>query len=111
MAALRRTKAGTFSIENCCTLDELERLTEKERLDRLLPIDKLFADLPAVRLSAFFERLCRGGCEIYQAKIGTALKVGERVRLCSETGAFFALGEVREYEAGTAIKAIKTFML
>ena len=111
MAALRRTRAGAFSIENCYTLEELEQLTETERLDRLLPIEKLFADLPAVRLSAFFERLCRGGCEIYQAKIGTALKIGERVRLCSETGAFFALGEVREYEAGTAIKAIKTFML
>ena len=111
MAALRRTRAGAFSIENCYTLEELEQLTETERLDRLLPIDKLFADLPAVRLSAFFERLCRGGCEIYQAKIGTALKIGERVRLCSETGSFFALGEVREYETGTAIKAIKTFVL
>lgn len=111
MAALRRMSAGAFSIENCYTLEELEQLTETERLDRLLPIDKLFADLPAVRLSAFFERLCRGGCEIYQAKIGTALKIGERVRLCSETGAFFALGEVREYETGPAIKAIKTFVL
>lgn len=111
MAALRRTRAGMFAIESCCTLDELESLTEKERLERLLPIDKLFEDLPAVRLSPFFERLCRGGCEIYQAKVGTALKVGERVQLCSEAGNFFALGEVREYEAGSAIKAIKTFVL
>lgn len=111
MAALRRTRVNAFSLESCCTLDELESLTEQERLNRLLPIEQLFADLPTVRLSPFFEKLCRSGCEIYQAKVGTALKTGERVRICSETGAFFALGEVREYEAGSAIKAIKTFVL
>jgi hypothetical protein len=31
------------------------------------------------------------------------------VRLCDASGAFFALGEVRDYENGTAIKGIKYF--
>jgi hypothetical protein len=31
------------------------------------------------------------------------------VRLCSADGSFFALGEVREYEKGSAIKSIKLF--
>jgi excinuclease ABC subunit B len=35
----------------------------------------------------------------------------ERVRILDQNGAFFALGEVREYENGLAIKAIKTFSL
>lgn len=111
MAALRRTRAGRFDMADCHTLDALEALTEDERQALLWPIDSLFSDLPEVRLSPFFEKLCRSGCEIYQAKISTSLTTGVRVRLCTETGAFFALGEVREYEKGSAIKAIKTFVL
>ena len=63
-----------------------------------------------VKLAPFFARLCRNGCEVYQKKIGTKLPVGTRVRLLDE-GGFFALGEVREYESGTAIKMIKLFSL
>ena len=111
MAALRRTKAGSFAIEHCHTLNELAELSPEERPACLLPIEALFEELPAVCLSPFFEKLCRGGCEIYQKKIKSAHEIGKRVRICSETGEFFALGEVREYEDGSAIKAIKFFVL
>ena len=111
MAALNRTYAGGFSIENSVTLDRLEAMTLSERVEMLAPVETLFEELPSVRLSAFFEKLCRGGCEIYQKKIKTKFAVGERVRLCDENGKFFALGEVLEYPDGTAIKAIKTFEL
>ncbi|MBR7111449.1 MAG: tRNA pseudouridine(55) synthase TruB [Clostridia bacterium] len=111
MAALRRTRAGRFEITDCHTLDALEAMGEAERRSLLLPIESLFSDLHAVRLSPFFEKLCRSGCEIYQHKIGTAHPTGTRVRLSTEAGTFFALGEVREYEGGSAIKAIKTFIL
>lgn len=109
MAALRRRQTGGFSLADCTTLEALAEMDEAARQARLLPTEALFATLEAVALPAFFERLCRSGCEIYQKKIGTALPVGARVRICSETGAFFALGEVREYEDGSAIKAIKLF--
>ena len=64
-----------------------------------------------VLCACFFEKLCRSGCEIYQKKIGVSLPLGTRVRICDEAGEFFALGEVKEYENGTAVKAIKTFTL
>ena len=89
----------------------LENMNEDERLSLLIPTESLFADLPAVKLPAFYEKLCRSGCEIYQNKIKSNHKVGQRVRICNEKGEFFALGEVKEYENGTAIKAIKTFNL
>lgn len=111
MATLLRTSAGGFSIGGARTIEELEGMTEEERISLLLPVESLFDTLPAVRLSAFYEKLCRGGCEIYQKKIRTGYGVGERVRICDENGGFFALGEVREYADGTAIKAIKTFEL
>lgn len=111
MATLLRTSAGGFSIYGARTIEELEGMMEQERISLLLPVESLFDTLPAVRLSAFYEKLCRGGCEIYQKKIRTGYGLGERVRICDENGVFFALGEVREYADGTAIKAIKTFEL
>lgn len=111
MSALHRVQVGGFDIENSHTLDELEALNIDARYSLLAPTESLFEDLEAVKLPAFYEKLCRSGCEIYQNKIGTKLEVGTRVRICSANGEFFALGEVREYENGTAIKAIKTFSL
>lgn len=111
MAELRRTEAGGFSIESAHTISEIESLNEEERLALLSPVEGLFDTLPRVCLSAFFERLCRSGCEIYQKKIGTTFDVGQRVRICDSEGRFFALGEVGEYGDGIAIKAIKTFEL
>lgn len=111
MATLRRTEASGFSITECAALEALEVMTMEERLARLLPVEELFSIHPTVTLPPFFYTLCRGGCEIYQRKLGTALGVGERVRLCTPDGQFFALGEVREFPEGTAIKAIKVFVL
>lgn len=109
MAALRRTETGEFSLEESITLEQLEALDEEARLSRLMPIDSLFGDLPAVRLPAFYERLCRSGCEIYQKKIGVNFPLATRVRLCNTQGQFFALGEVCEYAEGLAIKPLKQF--
>ncbi len=111
MSALHRVRAGGFDIENSHTLEELEGLEIDERYKLLAPTESLFYDLPEVKLPAFYEKLCRSGCEIYQNKIKTNFEIGSRVRLYTAGGEFFALGEVREYENGTAIKAIKTFSL
>ncbi len=107
MASLKRIAAGGFSIERAVTLAELEELTESERVSLLIPTEELFSSLPAVILPEFYHRLCLNGCEIYQKKIHASYAFGDRVRLCSPNGEFFALGEVREYDGGTAIKAIK----
>lgn len=109
MATLQRTYAGGFSIENSITVKELEEMTEEERFSCLLPTESLFDTLPKVKLSDFYEKLCRNGCEIYQKKINTSMEIGQQVRIADKTGNFFALGEIKEYEDGTAIKAIKFF--
>ena len=111
MATLCRTLAGGFSIEDSHTLEELESLSLNERLSLLIPTKSLFSDLEAVKLPAFYEKLCRNGCEIYLSKLRltNSPSLGQRVRLLSQSGDFFALGEVREYDSGPAIKAIKLF--
>ena len=107
MATLNRVAAGDFKIEDAVTLEELDKMSYEERLSLLRPTESLFSMLESVKLSDFYFRLCTNGCEIYQKKIKTDHPVGTRLRLIAPNGDFFALGEVREYESGTAIKAIK----
>ena len=110
MSSLERLEAGGYPISESYTVAELEEMTEDERLSKLLPIESLFDILPRLTLVDFYEKLSRNGCEIYQKKIKTDLSVGERVALYGKNG-FYALGEVRDYEAGSAIKVIKLFEL
>ena len=110
MSALRRTKSGGFTLKNAHTVAEIEQMTLDERYELLMPTQELFMDLDAITLSDFYARLCRSGCEIYQKKIGASFEVGTRVRIYDSNG-FFALGEVKEYPDGSAIKAIKLFVL
>ena len=109
MATLCRSAAGDFSLDKAHTVGELEAMPTEEREALLMPIESLFADLPAVTLPAFYERLSRSGCEIYQKKIRTAFQIGQRVRLYGENGSFYALGQVGEYTDGSAIKSVKLF--
>ena len=109
MSFLRRTSAGEISLADAKSIDELSAMTEEEREGLLLPVETLFVSLPELHFPAFYERLCKNGCEIYLKKISrTDLTEGARLRLCDKDG-FFALGEVRSYPDGLAVKAIKFF--
>ena len=99
-----------MSLDGAYTLEQIEQMSEEERRAVLIETEELFASLPSVSLGEFFERLSRSGSEIYQKKIKTGYAIGQRVRICGKNG-FFALGEVRDYPDGSAIKAIKTFNL
>lgn len=111
MATLERLEACGISYSECRSVEEIEELSEADRQGLLLPTERLFEDLGEVRLPAFFEKLFRDGCPIYQKKIKTDISIGQRVRICSENGGFFALGEVVEREEGSAIKSVKIFEL
>jgi tRNA pseudouridine55 synthase len=111
MATLCRTEACGISLCEAHTLDEIENMSEDERERLLMPVERLFSELDRVNLPAFFEKLFRSGCPIYQKKMGTAIEQGKRVRVCRADGSFFALGEVIDTPDGSAIKSIKTFEL
>ena len=110
MCSLTRLKASGFDISDSVTLETLESLGQSERERLLCPVESLFCDYPAVRLKPFFERLAHCGNELYQKKLGIDYPVGQRIRLYGE-GGFFALGEVRSYPDGDAIKPIRLFVL
>lgn len=110
MSSLRRTESGNFTLENSHTLEELEALSYDERKALLLPLEDAFSNLESVKLSDFFSRLSRNGCEIYQKKIGTSFERGTLLRMYDKSG-FYALGEVRDFKDGSAIKTVKLFSL
>lgn len=110
MSSLNRTASGAFTLADSYTLEQIEAMSFEERLALLCPVEKMFSTLPAVNLGDFFARLGHCGCELYQKKLRTGFALGQRVRLCDKNG-FFAIGEVREYEDGTAIKPIKQFKI
>ncbi len=110
MSSLRRKASGNFELEKGYTVDELRNMEYEDRVKLLLPTESLFEELPVVKLNGFFLKLFRSGQQIYQKKIKTSYPVGQRVRVYDEKG-FFALGEVADYEDGSAIKSIKQFVL
>ena len=71
-------------------------------------IESVFRKERDLTLSPFYARLARCGVEIYLRKIKFDAIPSERVKLFDENG-FFALGEVREFDEGLAIKPIKQF--
>ena len=108
MKTLCRASASGFTLADAHTLAELENMTETEREACVFPVEYIFRKYDEVKLSDFFSRLAHSGLEIYLKKIHLDLPTGALVRLADENG-FFALGEVREYEDGKAIKPIRQF--
>lgn len=108
MKTLCRAEASGFTLADAYTLSEFEAMTEEERENRIFPVEYIFRDKEKLTLPDFFARLARSGLEIYLEKIKIELPVGALVRICDKDG-FFALGEVREFESGLAIKPIRQF--
>jgi len=94
VSALRRTRAGPFSIEDSVSLNTLEALKSNEQLAQmdalLLPADTALGGLPLVRLSE------SGGYYIRQGQpvqVPNAPSDG-MVRVALETGEFLGVGEI-----------------
>ena len=112
MATLERSAACGFGINEAHNIETIEGLSVEERLALLRPVEEIFYELDAVRLPGFYERLFRSGCEIYLKKAKLPeFSEGTRLRVLDSNGIFFALGEVRRYENGLAVKSIKLFSL
>ena len=100
MSALRRIRAGEFSIENACTLDAIREAAERGEAERLLlPVDSLFREVPALNIDASGEGRIRCG-----SSIASSAAEGE-YRVYGPTGAFLALARV----SGGELRTIKSF--
>ena len=108
MKTLERLSASGYTLDCAHTLTELESMSSEERLSLVRPVEEVFEKYELVTLPDFFARLARAGQEIYLHKIKKELKLGDVVRIADKNG-FFAVGEVKEFDAGYAIKPIRQF--
>ena len=92
LAALRRTRAGVFDINQCHTLPEILEAAQSGALetnDWILPVEAVFAPLPALTVNPGVRAHLFNGCPTshYAAADG-------RYRVYEETGAFLGLAAV-----------------
>lgn len=100
LSSLRRTRAGAFSVENAHTLAEIQAFADRgEAQSLLLAVDSLFAEFPAVTLSAEQRKKCLVG-----AKFPFSAENGD-YRVYGPDGDFLMLGRI---EAGE-VRTIKSF--
>ena len=96
MSALRRTEAGDFKLENAHTLEQvIDAAARGEAEALLLPVDRLFARYPGLKVSPTGERKVRCG-----NRLRTASPEGS-YRLYSESGEFLALVAIKNGEMRT----------
>ena len=71
MTALRRTVSNGFAIDDCLTLDEVQRLADEGSIAAaVIPTEAAFACLPAVHLNAAQTRLYRNGVRLGLSQVG-----------------------------------------
>lgn len=65
MTGLVRTRAGMFSLADCITLEQAQELADREDLSAvLLPVEKVFADLPEIRLNEIQSKKFKNGLRL-----------------------------------------------
>jgi len=71
MSALERTMAAGFELSECFTISEIEEMMEKGNFEEhLIPIERLYENLPKLVLSDFDKRLYRSGVPLELQKRG-----------------------------------------
>ena len=99
MTALRRTRASGFTLDGALTMEEAKSLSAQGRLaEHVLSVESLFADDPAVSVSAAQAvRFSNGGeLDLERTPLrGSEPPQGARYRVCSPEDVFLGLGEIR----------------
>jgi tRNA pseudouridine55 synthase len=90
LAALRRTRAGRFSIENAITLDRLAELAEANEVDdAMISMDETVGHLPVVELNDNDVRRVLNGIKV---EVDSDHRNQVHVRLRDASGELIALG-------------------
>lgn len=87
MTSLVRTKACGFSLEDCVTIEQLQKTAAEDGdfSQYLKPIEGVFADFPALHLKGAQERMYRNGIKLDLGRIPVD-RNAERIRVYGERG-------------------------
>lgn len=108
LTALRRTSANGFALENCITLEELERLRDESRAgEAVLKTDAPLATFPAITVTAAQSVRFSNGGALLRARVGNP-ETGY-YRVYGPTQKFLGLGEV-ESDAADSLSVKRVFV-
>lgn len=96
MESLKRTRVGQFVVEDAITLSQLEALCDEGTVDeKILAVDEVFAQLPAVHIKEEFTKLIDNGNAFYKqhAIEPEYCKAGSRVRVYNSANKFYGIYE------------------
>lgn len=70
MTSLVRTSSGGFTLGDCFTFEQIQQARDEERLEELiLPIERVFAKLPRLKLNEAQTRMYRNGVKLDLARV------------------------------------------
>jgi len=89
MTSLVRTSSGGFTLEDCFTLDEIQQARDEGRLEELIrPADRVFAELPAIRLGEAQTRMYRSGVKLDLERVRGIVPRADTYRVYGSDGTF-----------------------
>lgn len=94
MKSLKRTRVGTFTIDDALPLGELEKLAAEGRLEEyVIPADAMFPELPCLTIRDSFRRLLENGNSFYSNQVREELEAvdGIRVKVYDTEGRFYGI--------------------
>ncbi len=94
MCSLDRTEVDVFTKQDAIVFDNLNHMSVEEILSHLIPIEKMFMNLPEARMDDFFNRLYYHGEKIRLGKLrGINGEAGDIFRVYDQNG-FYSIGEI-----------------
>jgi len=105
MAALRRVRSGSFTIDMALDFEQVRQLVQDGTLQQhLCPTDAVFSALPAVTLTEEGEKRAKNGAHLMQQHCtdGVVPPLGESCRVYGPDGAFLMTGITKELDKGGA---------
>jgi len=95
MSDLTRVASGNFKLDNCVTLEDVE----KGDFD-LLTIDEALADFPAVKVDTWVEKLVRNGVKLREEQITPPMKNGKFLIKSAQDGSPLSIHEWSDERQG-----------
>ncbi|MDY5647669.1 MAG: tRNA pseudouridine(55) synthase TruB [Lachnospiraceae bacterium] len=111
MESLLRTRVERFELKDAVRLGELERLVSEGMAESvLLPVDRMFSELPARTVLPAFRKLSDNGNALRESHLCASPDAGrtERVRIYDDSGRFVGIYEFRKDQK--LYKPIKIFL-
>ncbi len=94
MTSLIRVRSGVFTLDDCCRLRELEEKSAEELESLLLPLEKLYGQLPKARLDEKQTKLFRNGASLDADRIRFDIIYDKGYYIEGSDGVFLGLGKI-----------------